>query len=664
SYSNLEKARKEKEKAGYVSRNVRNAMEETFFARSGKLPYPWQLDVAEALLLGLNAVVIAGTGSGKTLPFMLPLLKDKTTKAVIISPLKVLQEDQVARFKAIGISAAAVNGDTWSPKLKEVPFLSDAVIANDVAMIVVDEAHCISQWGGDFRKEYASLDKLRAFFPTHVPFLATSATLTPPALHDLQNQLDFELDSAFFLNLGNDRHNITLSVLVVKSPKNYDAIIPLLMIPGAIPQENLVSSQQLRKSIVFVNTVLSAQLCRHHLKNAIGVPALDVCIDVLHAQRTVQAKRRVMMQFREGTIRVLVATEAAGMGADIPDIEQVIQPGVPASLSIWVQRAGRAGRSPTIDARAILLVEPSVFQSIKQASGGDEDRSSEDEDGEGDSDGDSDMQFRKKVEPALREYLEAKGCRRDVVDVHFGNPPGRKDPLGHCCDNCNPPPRPSTPVREDDPNMPTNTPGTPSRQPNENRKRGMDEKPTKRQREHLKAAKEALVKWCLDTKWHLFSPSSYTAVAIFPDRLLNCLASNTTISQLKELEAACKTPWPLGSRLFDGALAVVAALDQIRTTQQEEKKRQKWLETELRIAAATSKKEQEKEERERLKRERKEAVDHALAQKAEEKRLALLSLGYSSFSSSPGPLTLSEPSAPETFTYEVCLLLSFIHSVC
>ncbi|KAF6755179.1 P-loop containing nucleoside triphosphate hydrolase protein [Ephemerocybe angulata] len=492
SYTNLKTAREEKEKEGYVSRETRDAMEETFCARFGKIPYAWQLDVAEALLLGLNCVVIAGTGCGKTIPFMLPLLNDRSKKAVIISPLKVLQEDQASRFRAVGITAAAVNGDTWSSKmLKKLKdgryqailtspemclqhptfraFLSDAVISNDVVMIVVDEAHCISQWGGDFRKAYATLDKLRAFFPTHVPFLATTATLTPPALRDIQNQLDFELDDAFFLNLGNDRHNSTPSVLrmILNSPRDYPALIPLLCTPGVTPGDNLIFSGQLYKSLIFVNTVLAAQQCCQFLKDSLGLSDLDRGIDVLHAQRTVRAKRRVMRQFREGIVRVLVATEAAGMGTDIPDVEQVIQLAVPSSLSVWIQRAGRAGRSPTIQARTILLVEPSVFQRVKatKPSGeGDEEGQESDGGGDADEDGDegdeevvddedaapADVKYKKKVEPALRDYIETGDCRRDVVDAHFGNPASRKAPTGDCCDNCNPPPRPHTPVRDAD----------------------------------------------------------------------------------------------------------------------------------------------------------------------------------------------------------------------
>ncbi|TEB18879.1 hypothetical protein FA13DRAFT_1605425, partial [Coprinellus micaceus] len=128
---------------------------------------------------------------------------------------------------------------------------------------------------------------------------------------------------------------------------------------------------------------------------------LQGCIDVLRAQRTVALRRRVMKDYREGRVRVLIATEAAGMafllthlqGCDIPDIELIIQLGVSPSLTVWIQRAGRAARSLTLHGRAILMVKPPVFQ------------------------------YKKTVEPALRRWIETTGCRRDVVDEYFGNPP-------------------------------------------------------------------------------------------------------------------------------------------------------------------------------------------------------------------------------------------------
>ncbi|KAJ6449366.1 P-loop containing nucleoside triphosphate hydrolase protein [Mycena sanguinolenta] len=283
----------------------------------------------------------------------MPLLLRRDKYSLVISPLKVLQEDQTKRFKNIGLKAAAVNGDTYSRDLqKELneqthnailtspemcfehqefrKWLRDPVTGKRVLGAIIDEAHCASQWGGDFRPQYSRLDRLRAVLPAGSPILATSATISPSALKDVCSGLDIDLDEAFFLNLGNDRPNITPSIAVMDSGKDYGAV-----------------NKQLPKP-----------------SDASNVPAH--AIDFLHAHRTAKAKRRVMRDFRRGKIKILVATEAAGMGADIPDIELIIEFGVPASLPIWYQRKGRAVRSPDLQGRAILLVEKSMFQRKKK----------------------------------------------------------------------------------------------------------------------------------------------------------------------------------------------------------------------------------------------------------------------------------------------------------
>ncbi|KAF8989446.1 P-loop containing nucleoside triphosphate hydrolase protein [Cyathus striatus] len=422
---------------GHDSKTWRGNMFNEFLSKFGKAPYDWQMDVAEALVLKVDTLCIAGTGAGKTIPFMMPLLLDPSSRALIISPLKILQEEQAARFKKMGITAVAVNKDTWNAQLKadiekgkfQALFTSPEMclrneefrsvlcsptFTDNLKMVIIDEAHCISQWGGDFRTDYGLLSKLRSFFPPSTPFLATSATLPPAALRDVQAQLQLDPLRTFIVNLGNNRPNIALSVKTIKSTQDFQAVIPLLTRDGVLP----TSPNDLIKTCLFVNKVRLALELRRFLQSQFPA-SLVSSIDMLYSLRSVSSKRRVMKQFTSGEIKVLVATEAAGMGADIPDIEQVIQFGVPSSLSVWVQRAGRAGRSFDINARAVLLVEASTFNQHK-ASGKSKYSA------HGNEDLDIGMEWVKKVEVELRQWIDVKGCRRDYLDIYFNNPPDRK----------------------------------------------------------------------------------------------------------------------------------------------------------------------------------------------------------------------------------------------
>ncbi|KAK7027151.1 hypothetical protein R3P38DRAFT_2459909, partial [Favolaschia claudopus] len=111
-----EKTRKQRD---YDSEKTRQKLASLFEEQTGKQAHKWQIDVSEALILGLDSVVIAGTGAGKTMPFMMPVMLHREKFVLVISPLKVLQEDQASRFQAMGLKAAAVNGDTYSRELQK-----------------------------------------------------------------------------------------------------------------------------------------------------------------------------------------------------------------------------------------------------------------------------------------------------------------------------------------------------------------------------------------------------------------------------------------------------------------------------------------------------------------------------------------------------------------
>src|SRR5882762_5692899 len=124
--------------------------------------------------------------------------------------------------------------------------LKEESFNKDICAIIVDEAHCISQWGGDFCKVYALLEKLRAFFPLGIPILATSATLNQPALRDVRLKLAIDAEASFFLNLGNDRPNIAMHVKRINGSDDYESLRSHLA-------EGVSSADDFKKTIVFTN---------------------------------------------------------------------------------------------------------------------------------------------------------------------------------------------------------------------------------------------------------------------------------------------------------------------------------------------------------------------------------------------------------------------------
>jgi superfamily II DNA helicase RecQ len=158
---------------------------------------------------------------------------------------------------------------------------------NGLTSLIVDKSHCIGQWGGDFWPAYSELGKLRVFFPPDIPVLATTATTTQNTLRDIRCTLGIDLQTSFFLNLGNDHPNISLHVHRINSATDYDSLCPYLFRSGVT---NVSTRDSLIKGIIFVNAIMPAHLIAHTVKS--WLPRhLWKYVDYLHLLRSPQAKQ-------------------------------------------------------------------------------------------------------------------------------------------------------------------------------------------------------------------------------------------------------------------------------------------------------------------------------------------------------------------------------------
>ena len=179
-----------------------------------------------------------------------------------------------------------------------------------VCCTVIDEAHCIKHWGESFRKDFDELGKMRSFTTMTSPMLIASATLTPSLLDETLDKLEYNRSKMFKINLGNDRPNIT--PLIGKLPgggMDLDALSRLVLVPDAVTSE-------LRRTIIYVNRRDTAKEVYLHLRSQLP-PKQHQTVEFLHSFRTSLSKSRVMRLFRDGTIKILVSTEVAGMVSNV-----------------------------------------------------------------------------------------------------------------------------------------------------------------------------------------------------------------------------------------------------------------------------------------------------------------------------------------------------------
>ncbi|KAJ7660438.1 P-loop containing nucleoside triphosphate hydrolase protein [Mycena rosella] len=437
--------------------------------------WEYQLEGIEAQLLMRDALVYAGTGMGKTTIVAGPHAHESSAGKVtlLISPLIALHDEQVETFHdEFGLKAIAVNSSNGgcapevlqqivhgehqivliSPEMalsrrfiREV--LRNPQFGRRLLSVVVDEAHVVSHWGASFRKKYGTLGTIRAFLPRGTPVVALSATLLARVHNDVLSKLQFSKDY-MNIDVGNDRPNVSIIVRGI--------------------QNTLSSYTDLDFLVAWIIDHLTSLLPPELQDTVQG----DTPIRPYNAALSKEYRKKAMDRFKEGKVRIMVCTDAAGMGCNIPDIDVVVQWKLPASASIFIQRAGRAARAHGRTGVAILLVEPTAYtidltESLEKEQGRRGRKKAPAKEKESDTEKRKKGQEKKAyaksrgincgaaggkhdevlvrdtppLDPeaaneGLYVLIQAGTCRRAILTRIFGNKPAT--PTVACCDICHP----------------------------------------------------------------------------------------------------------------------------------------------------------------------------------------------------------------------------------
>jgi ATP-dependent DNA helicase RecQ len=397
---------------------------------------PGQAAIVAAILAGRDVLAVRTTGSGKSLCFQLPAVMS-SGPTIVVSPLIALMRDQVEGLRRRGIDAAALNSATdrsarsdllqrLGTRPPRLVYLSPESLATrrvrslsaelHPARVVVDEAHCISDWGHDFRPDYR---KILPWLESvgRPPVAAFTATATPGTRRDIEACLGLRDPVRFVSSI--DRPNLRWEVKLSGEPG-----FALWAIETAVVQA-LLEGEGASALVYLLSRSGTVQLA--HALRCRGVPAV-----AYHAGMDSSTRSRLQDDFARGNHRVMCATSAFGMGVDHPTIRLVCHLGMPAALEAYVQEAGRAGRDGN-PARCLLLPLPgdARLHRSRIRSRRDVGRRTTSEQ-RAPSHRIATLAHRRLR--AMRSYAQARGCRRGAIARYFGEP----DPVCTGCDRCGP----------------------------------------------------------------------------------------------------------------------------------------------------------------------------------------------------------------------------------
>lgn len=311
---------------------------------------PLQEDIISSVMDGKDTLALLPTGGGKSICFQIPALA-KTGMCIVVSPLIALMKDQVENLTKKGIKAIAITSSMHkreidialdncvhgavkflylSPERLETDIVKVRLQKMDIRLIAIDESHCISQWGYDFRPSYLKLEKLRELLPD-IPVLALTATATPEVVKDIQQKLRFKKEHV--LQKSFERKNLSYVVL-----KEEDKLARLVKIIHNVKGCGIVYTRNRKKT----------QDIAAYLRSN------NITADFYHAGLESHVRDTKQSNWIQNKSRVMVCTNAFGMGIDKPDVRFVVHVDVPDSIEAYFQEAGRAGRDEE-KAFAVLL---------------------------------------------------------------------------------------------------------------------------------------------------------------------------------------------------------------------------------------------------------------------------------------------------------------------